>query len=108
MKKILTIAFMLFLTTSYGQRRSTGYSDENRKSTGICVMVGGVAFTTAAVLEGGYQYGTYVVSKPATPTSSQQVTYVVPPVYQQTPRNIMFCVGVGLTITGLFTMLSAR
>lgn len=87
-------------------QRQTGYSNESRRNAGICMTLGGVAFTAAAVLETGYSYGTNVVTKPSTSTSSQQVSYVIPPAYKQTPRNIMFVVGVGFTITGLITALS--
>jgi hypothetical protein len=103
MKKIITLIFVMTLMTVQAQR-STGYSDETRKNTGICLTVGGVAFTTAALLEGGSSYGTNVVTKPSTSTSSQQVSYVTPPFWKQTPRNIMFVFGVTLTITGLFTL----
>lgn len=78
-----------------------GYVDsDDRKKQFLCVLIAGLAFTTAAILEGGEMYGTYVVTKPGTATSSQQVSYVTPPLYKQTPRNIMLVFGVGLTITG--------
>lgn len=102
MKNILTFIFVMTLMTVQAQR-NTGYSDD-RKNTGICLTVGGVGFTAAALLEGGFSYGTNVVTKPSTPTSSQQVSYVTPPFWQQTPRNIMFVFGCTLTITGLFTV----
>lgn len=93
----------MLLITVKAQRR-VGYSDESRKNSGICLVVGGVAFTTAALLETGYSYGTNVVTSPSTPTTSQKVSYVTPPFWKQTPRNIMFVVGVTLTISGLFTL----
>jgi hypothetical protein len=103
MKKLFSILFVLILTTSVAQNKYR-YSDETKKNTGIGLTVGGVAFTAAAILEGGYQYGTYVTTTPATPTSSPKQTYVTPPFWKQTPRNIMFVVGVSLTITGLFSL----
>ncbi len=103
MKKILTLIFVMTLMTVQAQKR-TGYSDSDRKNSGIVLTVGGVAFTAAALLETGYSYGTNVVTKPSTSTTSQQVSYVTPPFWKQTPRNIMFVVGCTLTITGLFTI----
>lgn len=103
MKKILTLIFVMTLITVQAQKR-TSYSDETHKNTGICLTVGGVGFTAAALLECGSSYGTNVVTKPSTSTASQQVSYVTPPFWQQTPRNIMFVVGCTLTITGLFTL----
>lgn len=83
------------------QQKFTG---ENNKNTGICLTLGGVSFTTAAILENGAQYGTNIIGT-ATSTST---TYVTPPIWKQTPRNIMFVVGIGLTITGLLTIVSNK
>lgn len=96
---------MLTLLSTHAQQRNSG-SNESQRNSGIVMTVGGVALTTAAILEGGYSYGTNVVTKPSTPTSSQQVSYVTPPFWKQTPRNIMLVVGVTLTMTGLITALS--
>ena len=103
MKQLLSILFVLTLTTSVAQSKRQ-YSNETRKNTGIGLTIGGVAFTGAALLEGGYQYGTYVTTTPATPTSSAKQIYVIPPFWKQTPRNIMLVVGCTLTITGLFSL----
>jgi hypothetical protein len=103
MKTILSILFTLILTTSVAQSKHQ-YSNSDKKNTGIVLTVGGVAFTGAAILEGGYQYGTYVTTSPATTTSSTKQSYVIPPFWKQTPRNIMFVVGCSLTITGLFSL----
>jgi hypothetical protein len=102
MKRLFTLIFVLTAMLTQAQR-NTGYSDD-RKNTGIVLTIGGVGFTAAALLETGYSYGTNVVTKPSTSTTSQQVSYVTPPFWQQTPRNIMFVVGCTLTITGLFTL----
>lgn len=107
MKKILILIFTFTIFLVNAQKNS-GFSDDNRKTTGICLTTSGIAFTAAAILESASQYGTYVTTKPATSKSTQQVSYVKPPVYQQTPRNIMFVVGISLTITGLFTMMSGK
>ena len=61
----------------------------------LVFTIGGIAFTTAAILETGYQYGTYVKQ----PNGKEK--YVIPPFYQQNPRFIMFTVGVTFTIGGL-------
>ena len=92
------------LYSAQAQKR-IGHSDGNNKNVGICLIVGGVSFTGAALLETGYSYGTNITTSQSTPTSSAKVSYVIPPFWQQTPRNIMFTVGVTLTITGLFSLL---
>lgn len=85
--------------------RSNKYVDrDERKATFAGIFIAGLAFTTASILEGGYQYGTYV-STPGNPNSS---TYVTPPFWKQTPRQIMFCIGVGFTLTGGFGLLSSN
>lgn len=107
MKKLITLFFILLSITLSAQKRST-YSDGNKMATGAGLTIGGVAFTFAAAIEGGQNYGTYQTTSPATATSSQKVTYVTPPIWRQTPRNIMFVVGGTLTITGLITMISGK
>lgn len=94
---------MLSMMTAYGQVRNFGSSNDRRKDAGIALSIGGVAFTTAAIFEGNSNYTTYVNG-----TMSTNGTYVTKPLWQQTPRNVVFVVGVGLTITGLLTLLSAR
>lgn len=106
MKNLLTIVLLSFIVTTKAQNYSSGFTGDSKKDLGIGMTVGGVAFTTAAILEGGYQYGTYVTTYAGTPNTSPKQTYVIPPVWKQTPRNIMFCVGVTLTITGLITAIS--
>jgi hypothetical protein len=108
MKTILTILFSLMLMTSFSQRHNSIYSDESRKKAGLCLTFGGVAFTGAAILEGGSQYGTYVNTTPMNMGNSTTSSYVTPPFWKQTPRNIMFVAGVGITITGLITAFGHR
>lgn len=107
MKKLITLIFILITISISAQKRQT-YRDGNKTTTGACLTIGGLGFTFAATLEGGQSYGTYQTTSPSTPTSSSKVTYVTPPIWRQTPRNIMFVVGGTLTITGLFTMLSGK
>lgn len=63
------------------------YSDGNdRKTAFACIFVGGLAFTTAALLESGDFK-----------------------IYQgETARQIMFGVGIGLTLTGGIGMISSK
>ncbi len=69
--------------------------DDDWKTSGACLLIAGLAFTTAAILEGNANYGTYVNgSKPFT------TTYVTPPLHRQQPRFTMLLVGGGLTIGG--------
>jgi len=110
MKKLLTLFFLVSLMTAHAQRKDSHYdynsNNDTRKNIGYGLTVGGVALTTAAIIEGGSQYGTYVNVAPTSSNGYMTTQYVTPPVYQQTPRNIMFCVGIGFTITGLITALA--
>ena len=101
MKKILYIIAILFISMS-GYSQSTYDSDE-RRTNGIILTVGGVAFTTAAIIEGSYNYSTYKVTN-GTKGNSPTHRLTNPSFIEQTPRNIMFTVGLTLTITGLFTL----
>ena len=73
-------------------------SSNDIKTGGLILMVAGVVFTTASILEGNYNYGTW--SKNPQPGNSYNQTYKTKPFIQQFPRNIMLVVGVGLTLTG--------
>jgi len=96
MKKLLLISVLFCTLNSFAQSKKH-YS---KHSEGIAMTLGGTAFTVAAILEGGSQYGTY---KPVQNGKNTNSVLVIPPFLTQTPRNIMFFVGVSLTVTGLFT-----
>jgi len=102
MKKILILLALLITVNSFAQRRQYNNS-QNRENAGFVLMISGVAFTTAAILETGQGYGTWVASP--TPNSPYNSTYVTPGFWQQTPRNIMLVVGVSFTFTGLITQI---
>lgn len=85
------------------------YQDKDSRKNGfLCILIAGIAFTTAAIIEGGSHYGTYVNSTPSTLGTSPTSTYVTPPVYQQTPRNVMFCVGIVFTTVGIVGMANNK
>lgn len=84
----------------------TGDNKDKKKNSFAALLVGGILFTTAAILEGDSQYGTWV-STPQ-PNNPYHATYVTKPFWQQTPRQIMFCVGVGFTLTGGIGLLSMK
>lgn len=71
---------------------------EKDRSAGIGLLIAGLAFTTAAILEGNGNYGTWTSSPNS--TSQYNQTYTTKPFIQQTPRQIMLFVGIGFTITG--------
>jgi hypothetical protein len=60
------------------------YNDDNRKKVATVIFVSGLAFTAASLLEDPYSFDTF---------------------WQQTPRQIMFCVGVGFTLGGGIALL---
>jgi hypothetical protein len=80
------------------------FNPEDRKRAFAVLFLAGLAFTTAAALEGDYNYGTYQ-SSPNT-TSGYNSNYVTKPFWQQTPRQIMLCVGIGFTLVGGVGMAS--
>jgi hypothetical protein len=104
MKKILILMLLLLALKAQSQNHYKSDGDLN-KQKGYGFIIGGVAFSTAAILEGGSQFGTNVLVTPTTPTSMAKYKYVTPPFWKQTPRNVMFAFGVTLTITGVFTVL---
>lgn len=98
--KSLTIILLLLTTKCHSQ---SNYDSDDRKKTGLVLTIGGVAFTTAAILEGSYNYSTYKVTN-GVKGNSPTHRLTNPSFIEQTPRNIMFTVGVTLTITGLITL----
>ena len=70
--------------------------DINSKEGFSILLIGGVAFTTAALLEGSGSYGTWNSTG-----NGYHQTYTTKPFLQQTPRNIMFFTGIGLSLTGI-------
>ena len=78
------------------------FNPEDRKKTFAVVFLAGLAFTTASILEGDYNYGTYQQN----PNGGYSTTYVTKPFWQQTPRQIMLCVGIGFTLVGGIGMAS--
>ena len=76
---------------------------DDRKLTFAVLLVGGLAFTAASILEGNGNYGTW--SHTPNSTSQYNMTYSTKPFIQQTIA-IMFGVGVGLSLTGVIGLLS--
>lgn len=79
-----------------------GNSYYEPKDGALVLLISGLAFTTAAILEGTIHYGTYLGNGPNSPGP-----YYVKPFMQQFPRNIMLFVGIGFSLTG-FGMLINR
>ena len=70
------------------------------------MLVGGVSLLTASVLENNAQ-GDWVYSY-SQKTNSITKQYVKPNILTNTPVNIIFGVGVTLTVTGLFSSLLVK
>lgn len=125
MKRLLTIIFAMTTMLSFGQndvfamntinKKNFSYNvssaqtidlklnvsyknPEKDRTTGVALLIAGLAFTTASILEGNGNYGTWT----STPNSTSQYnqTYTTKPFMQQTPRQIMLFVGIGFTLTG--------
>lgn len=122
MKKILTFLFLMTSVISFSQNdvfaintikekkiinpyenkidlKLIKYKSEtNDKTYGLVLLLGGLAFTAASIIEGDGNYGTW--SHNQNSTSQYNMTYKTKPFIEQTPRQIMLFVGLGLTITG--------
>ena len=79
---------------------------DKHENKGLVITLGGVGFTTAAILEGNANYTTYQTISNG--NNSIQVRKYTPQFFQQFPRCIMLTVGVSLTITGLITLGSKK
>ena len=82
------------------------YSSSDRRATGLVLLLAGVAFTTASILENDGAYATW--SNSPQPGNSYNQTYSTKPFIQQFPRNVMLVVGVGLTLTGGGILINNR
>lgn len=101
MKYKLICLFILFLSRlGFSQSYYSPNKMYNDKNAGIVLTVAGVTFTAAALLQGGYDYGTWQTT--TKPGNIQVNTYVKPPFMKQTPRQIMFFTGISLTFVGIF------
>lgn len=99
MKKLILISLLFLSTTGFSQ-----YKTDIHENKGLIITIGGLGFTTAAILEGNYNYTTnQTVSNGNNTVITKQYT---PPFFQQYPRSIMFTVGVSLTVTGLITLIT--
>lgn len=99
MKIIILILFLFLSLTGFSQ-----YKIDNHENKGLVLTIGGVGFTTAAILEGSANYTTNQVISYG--NNSIMVKQYTPPFFQQYPRSIMFTVGVSLTVTGLITLIT--
>lgn len=97
MKKLILI-FLLFCSLQTISQRSYGYNNSEKKEFGAAMIIGGVGLSTAMILEDAHSYGTY------NQTTKNSYNYVTPPFYKQFPKNVFFVVGIGFTITGLFSL----
>lgn len=101
MKYKLICLFILFLSRlGFSQSYYSPNKMYNDKNAGIVLTVAGVTFTAAALIEGGFNYGTYQTN--VKPGNVLDIKYVIPPFMKQTPRQIMFFTGITLTFTGIF------
>jgi len=82
------------------------YSSSDKRTAGLVLMLAGLAFTTASILESDAAYGTWTNNpQPGNPYNQ---TYTTKPFIQQFPRNIMLVVGIGFTFSGFGVMASNK
>ena len=81
-------------------------SSDDKITSGLILLIAGVAFTTASILENEDAYGTW--TKNPQPGNPYNQTWTTKPFIQQFPRNIMLVVGIGFTITGGGIMINNK
>lgn len=81
-------------------------SSDDKIISGLILMLGGIAFTTASIIQNDDAYGTW--TKNPQPGNPYNQTYKTKPFFEQFPRNIMFVVGVGFTLTGGGIMINNK
>ena len=81
-------------------------SSDDKITSGLILLIAGVAFTTASILENEDAYGTW--TKNPQPGNPYNQTWTTKPFIQQFPRNIMLFVGIGFTLTGGGIMINNK
>ena len=92
--KCLVFKQDVFTSTNINLKLSNYRNSDDAKIGFGAILIAGIAFTAASLLEGGSQYGTWVFN---TPTNA---TYKTPSFWAQTPRQLIFCAGLAMTIGG--------
>jgi len=72
----------------YGMSKKAGYTS---------LLILGIGFISTSILTNSYAYGNY-----------QNGQYTVPPFWQQTPRVVILCLGIGLTTTGTIGLINNK
>jgi hypothetical protein len=81
-------------------------SSDDKITSGLILLIAGVAFTTASIIENEDAYGTW--TKNPQPGNPYNQTWTTKPFIQQFPRNIMLVVGIGFTLTGGGIMINNK
>lgn len=100
--KILILGLVLSLGLCVKTKAQT-FRYSNKPKNGPIMLVGGVTLITTSVIDNnsqGYWKHTYSAK-----TNSYTKQYVKPNILANTPVNIIFGVGVTLTVTGFFSSL---
>jgi hypothetical protein len=103
--KIFVLGLFISLSLCVKTKAQT-FRYSNKPKNGPIMLVGGVSLLTASVLENNAQ-GDWVYSY-SQKTNSFTKQYVKPNILTNTPVNIIFGVGVTLTVTGLFSSLLVK
>ena len=107
MKNFNIFVLGLFISLSLcGNTKAQTFRYSNKPKNGPIMLVGGVSLLTASVLENNAQ-GDWVYSY-SQKTNFFTKQYVKPNILTNTPVNIIFGVGVTLTVTGLFSSLLVK
>jgi len=103
--KIFVLGLVVSLSLCVKTKAQT-FRYSNKPKNGPIMLVGGVSLLTASILENNTQ-GDWVYSY-SQKTNSFTKQYVKPNILTNTPVNIIFGVGVTLTVTGLFSSLLVK
>jgi hypothetical protein len=107
MKNFKIFVLGLFISLGLcGNVKAQTFRYSNKPKNGPIMLVGGVSLLTASILENNTQ-GDWVYSY-SQKTNSFTKQYVKPNILTNTPVNIIFGVGVTLTVTGLFSSLLVK
>jgi hypothetical protein len=107
MKNFKIFVLGLFISLGLcGNTKAQTFRYSNKPKNGPIMLVGGVSLLTASILENNAQ-GDWVYSY-SQKTNSFTKQYVKPNILTNTPVNIIFGVGVTLTVTGLFSSLLVK
>jgi hypothetical protein len=103
MKNFKNFILVLMLSLSFGLSKAQTFRYSNKPKNGPIMIVGGVVLLTASILENETQG--YIKTTYNTRTGQFEKTVVRPNILTNFPVNVMFGVGITLTIGGTYSWI---